>query len=80
MLPSSARRRPRLSALPTAPARPPAQRPSSSQLPTRLCLPPRADDQLGLLEGLIAGGERVPLHLEQVEILKANVEVRTSPA
>lgn len=29
---------------------------------------------MGLLEGLIARGQRVGLHMEQVEILKANVE------
>lgn len=34
---------------------------------------------MGLLEALIASGERVELHMEQVEILKANVEVRFFP-
>lgn len=34
-----------------------------------------ADDQLELLNRLIAGGEGLGLHLEQVDILKANVEV-----
>ena len=33
------------------------------------------DDQLGLLEGLIASGQRLGLALEQVDILRANVEV-----
>lgn len=42
-------------------------------LPPPLACP--ADDQLGLLNGLIAGGEGLGLHLEQVDILKANVEV-----
>ena len=32
------------------------------------------DDQLGLLEGLIASGQRLGLALEQVDILRANVE------
>ena len=36
---------------------------------------PAADDQLELLNRLIAGGEGLGLHLEQVDILKANVEV-----
>jgi hypothetical protein len=34
-----------------------------------------ADEQIEVLERLIASGERVGLHMEQVEILKANVEV-----
>ena len=38
----------------------------------RMCLP--ADSQLGLLEGLIASGEQLGLAIEQVDILKANVE------
>lgn len=45
--------------------------------------PPRAvpaDDQLGQLERLIASGGRVGLAMEQVEILKANVEVCGAPA
>lgn len=33
------------------------------------------DDQLPLLESLIAGGEAVGVVMEQLEILKANVEV-----
>jgi hypothetical protein len=38
------------------------------------------DDQMELLERLIASGSRVGLAMEQVEILKANVEVGVAAA
>lgn len=44
-----------------------------------LLLFPFPDDQLELLGSLIASGERVGLAMEQVEILKANVEASGGP-